>query len=40
MILSDKDIKKALADKYITIDPLFPNAIQLALVGVLYGKDA
>jgi len=39
MILSDKDIKKALADKYITIDPLFPNSIQPASVDVHLGAD-
>lgn len=39
MILSDKDIKKALAEKHIGIDPLFPNSIQPASVDVHLGAD-
>ncbi len=39
MILSDKDIKKALADGKIKIDPLFPNSIQPASVDVHLGAD-
>lgn len=38
MILSDRDIKKALETKRITIDPLFPNAIQPASVDLHLGK--
>jgi len=38
MILSDHDIKQALAEKRITIDPLFPNAIQPASVDLHLGK--
>ena len=37
MILSDRDIKKALAEKKIMIDPLFPNSIQPASVDVHLG---
>ncbi len=39
MILSDRDIKKALVDKHIGIDPLFPNSIQPASVDVHLGAD-
>ncbi len=39
MILSDKDIKQALADGKIKIDPLFPNSIQPASVDVHLGAD-
>jgi len=39
MILSDKDIKKALADGHIGITPLFPNSIQPASVDVHLGAD-
>ena len=39
MILSDKDIKKALKDKRISIDPLFPHSIQPASVDVHLGPD-
>jgi dCTP deaminase len=39
MILSDKDIKKALKEKKIGITPLFPNSIQPASVDVHLGAD-
>lgn len=39
MILSDKDIKKALEDGKIKIDPLFPNSLQPASVDVHLGSD-
>lgn len=39
MILSDKDIKKALSEGKIKIDPLFPNSIQPASVDVHLGAD-
>ncbi|MEZ4180677.1 MAG: dCTP deaminase [Candidatus Doudnabacteria bacterium] len=39
MILSDKDIKKSLEEKQITVDPLFPNSIQPASVDVHLGAD-
>lgn len=39
MILSDKDIKKALEEGKIKIDPLFPNSIQPASVDVHLGAD-
>ena len=39
MILSDRDIKKAIADGRITIDPLFPNSIQPASVDLHLGPD-
>ncbi len=39
MILSDKDIKKALQEGKIKIDPLFPNSIQPASVDVHLGAD-
>lgn len=39
MILSDRDIKKALDSGQIAIDPLFPNSIQPASVDVHLGPD-
>jgi len=39
MILSDRDIKKALADGKIKIDPMFPNSLQPASVDVHLGSD-
>ena len=39
MILSDKDIKKALKDGRITVDPLFPHSIQPASVDVHLGPN-
>lgn len=39
MILSDKDIKKALEEGNIKIDPLFPDSIQPASVDVHLGAD-
>ena len=39
MILSDRDIKKALKDGRITIDPLFPHAVQPASVDLHLGAD-
>lgn len=39
MILSDKDIKKALKDGRISIDPLFPDAIQPASVDLHLGSE-
>ena len=39
MILSDKDIKKALKDGKITINPLFPKSIQPASVDLHLGAD-
>jgi len=39
MILSDRDIKKALKTGRISITPLFPNAIQPASVDLHLGKD-
>lgn len=39
MILSDRDLKKALADGSITIEPLFPNSIQPASIDVHLGAD-
>ena len=39
MILSDKDIKKALEEGHIKIDPLFPDSIQPASVDVHLGSD-
>lgn len=39
MILSDRDIKKALADGRITIDPLFPDCIQPASVDLHLGSE-
>lgn len=38
MILSDRDIKKALADKRITVEPLMPNSIQPASVDLHLGR--
>jgi len=38
MILSDRDIKQALESGRITVDPLFPNAIQSASVDLHLGK--
>lgn len=38
MVLSDTDIKKAIAKGHITIDPLFPNSIQPASIDVHLGK--
>jgi dCTP deaminase len=39
MILSDKDIKKALQEKSISVTPLFPHAIQPASVDLHLGAD-
>jgi dCTP deaminase len=39
MILSDKDIKKALKNGQISIDPLFPGSIQPASVDLHLGPD-
>ena len=39
MILSDKDIKRSLKEGRITIDPLFPHAIQPASVDLHLGPD-
>jgi dCTP deaminase len=39
MILSDKDIKKALDEGKIKIEPLFPNSMQPASVDVHLGAD-
>jgi len=39
MILSDKDIQKAIADQRIVIDPMFPNSLQPASVDLHLGKD-
>ena len=39
MILSDRDIKKALKSGQIVIDPLFPHAIQPASVDLHLGAD-
>lgn len=39
MILSDKDIKKFLETKRITVEPLFPNSIQPASVDLHLGSD-
>jgi len=39
MILSDKDIKRALKDGAIVIKPLFPNSIQPASVDLHLGSD-
>ena len=39
MILADRDIKKALKAGRITIEPLFPNAIQPASVDLHLGAD-
>ena len=39
MILSDKDLKKALDEGKIKVDPLFPNSIQPASIDVHLGAD-
>ncbi len=39
MILSDRDIKKAIAEGRITIDPMFPDAIQPASVDLHLGAE-
>lgn len=39
MILSDIDIKKALASGKITVDPLFPNSLQPASIDLHLGAD-
>ncbi len=39
MILSDRDIKKALKEKRITVDPLFPHAVKPASVDLHLGPD-
>lgn len=39
MILSDRDIKRALKDKRLVIKPLFPNSIQPASVDLHLGSD-
>ncbi len=39
MILSDRDIKKALKEKRVTVTPLFPRAIQPASVDLHLGSD-
>ena len=39
MILSDKDIKRAIKNGNIEIEPLFPNSIQPASVDLHLGKD-
>ncbi len=39
MILSDKDIKKALQEGRISVDPLFPDAIQPASVDLHLGNE-
>jgi len=39
MILSDRDIKKALGEGRIIVDPLFPNSIQPASVDLHLGPD-
>lgn len=39
MILSDKDIKKALDEGKISVEPLFPNCIQPASVDLHLGAD-
>src|SRR5262245_22222667 len=39
MILSDADIKKALKESRISIDPLFPDAIQPASVDLHLGNE-
>lgn len=39
MILSDRDIKKAIASKRITIDPLFPDCVQPASVDLHLGAE-
>jgi dCTP deaminase len=39
MILSDRDLKKALDEKLIGVDPLFPNSIQPASIDVHLGAN-
>lgn len=39
MILSDRDIKKAIESGHLKIDPLFPNSIQPASVDLHLGAD-
>ncbi len=39
MILSDRDLKKAIEDKKISVTPLFPNSIQPASIDVHLGAD-
>jgi dCTP deaminase len=39
MILSDRDIKKALAEGKISVDPLFPKSIQPASIDLHLGPD-
>lgn len=39
MILSDRDLKKSIADGQIKIEPLFPNSIQPASIDVHLGAD-
>jgi dCTP deaminase len=39
MILSDRDLKKALEEKLIGVDPLFPNSIQPASIDVHLGAN-
>mgnify|MGYP001580699353 CR=1 FL=1 len=39
MILSDKDIKKAIKNGQIIVEPLFPNSIQPASVDVHLGSN-
>ena len=39
MILSDGDIKKALKEKKITVEPLFPKSIQPASIDLHLGAD-
>jgi dCTP deaminase len=39
MILSDRDIKQAIKDERIIIDPLFPHAVQPASVDLHLGAD-
>lgn len=39
MILSDKDLKQALKDGKIKVEPLFPNSIQPASIDVHLGAD-
>ena len=39
MILSDRDLKKALEEGKIKVDPLFPNSMQPASIDVHLGAD-
>ncbi len=39
MILSDRDLKKALAEGKIGVDPMFPNSLQPASIDVHLGAD-